>query len=310
MNYPFFFEPLNSLKLFGFDDDFNLLNKLYEKKKLPKVFMLSGNKGLGKSTLIKHFLYSIFDTKNYNKKDFSFLETSNLYSQIKNNSFPNVIFLNGADTKSVKIEDIRNLKTRIFQSNFLNKDRFIVLNDIEIFNTNSLNALLRIIEEPNEKNFFILINNKSKPILETIKSRALEFKMIFNEKKRLKIIDSLKNFHNLEFILDPKESHLTPGNFIKFNFILKELKILPSDSLVQNIIILSNLYKKNKDIIFINLIYFIIDFYFKYLIKKDKLNIDKVYEIKNFVLINLNNFVSYNINQNTLINSINNKLKL
>ena len=170
--------------------------------------------------------------------------------------------------------------------------------------------MLRIIEEPNEKNFFILINNKSKPILETIKSRALEFKMIFNEKKRLKIIDSLKNFHNLEFILVPKESHLTPGNFIKFNFILKELKILPSDSLVQNIIILSNLYKKNKDIIFINLIYFIIDFYFKYLIKKDKLNIDKVYEIKNFVLINLNNFVSYNINQNTLINSINNKLKL
>ena len=195
-----------------------------------------------------------------------------------------MIFLNGADIKSVKIEDIRNLKTKIFQSNFLNKDRFIILDDIELFNTNSLNALLKIIEEPNKKIIFILINNKSKPILETIKSRSLELKMIFNEKKRLKIIDSLKNFHNLEFILDPKKSQLTPGNFIKFNYILKELKILPSDSLVQNIII-SNLYKKNKDIIFINLIYFIIDFYFKYLIKKDKLNIDKVYENKNFVLI-------------------------
>ena len=80
--------------------------------------MLSGNKGLGKSTLIKHFLYSIFDTKNYNKKDFSFLETSNLYSQIKNNRFPNEIFLNGSDIKSLKIEDKRNLKKRIFQSNF------------------------------------------------------------------------------------------------------------------------------------------------------------------------------------------------
>ena len=32
--------------------------------------MLSGLKGCGKSTLINHFLFSIFDTANYNKKIF------------------------------------------------------------------------------------------------------------------------------------------------------------------------------------------------------------------------------------------------
>ena len=30
--------------------------------------MLTGDKGSGKSTLINHFLFSIFDEKNYNKK--------------------------------------------------------------------------------------------------------------------------------------------------------------------------------------------------------------------------------------------------
>ena len=31
-----------------------------------------------------------------------------------------------------------------------------------------LNALLKIIEEPSKNNYFILINNKSKPLIETL----------------------------------------------------------------------------------------------------------------------------------------------
>ena len=61
----------------------------------------------------------------------------------------------------LKIDDIRNLKTRIYQSTIDNKERFIILDDVEQFNQNSLNALLKIIEEPTNKNYF-LINNKSK----------------------------------------------------------------------------------------------------------------------------------------------------
>ena len=62
--------------------------------------------------------------------------------------------------KSIKVDDIRNLKSKILQSSIIDKDRFIILDDVELFNINSLNALLKIIEEPNKKNYFILINNK------------------------------------------------------------------------------------------------------------------------------------------------------
>mgnify|MGYP006872310806 CR=1 FL=1 len=65
---------------------------------------------------------------------------------------------------------------------------------------------------------------------------------------------------------------------------------------------------KDKDILFINISYFIIDFYFKDLKDKNIYKIDEIYEIKNFVFDNLNNFLMYNINQNTLINAVNNKL--
>ena len=153
MDYPKFFNPIHSLNLFGLKKEFNFLCSLYNKKKLPNVLMLSGSKGSGKSTLVNHFLYYLFDKNNYDKNTTILLETSNLHKQYENGIFQNIIRINGSDYKSVKVDEIRNLKSQIQQSSILDKDRFIIFDDIELFNTNSLNALLRIIEEPNIKNY-------------------------------------------------------------------------------------------------------------------------------------------------------------
>ena len=246
MNYPIFFDTKNSLNLFHLKENFKLMLDLYLKQNLPKVLMLTGNKGSGKSTLINHFLYSIFDRDNYDNETFSISNNSTFLKQFQNNIFSNIIYINGADYKSVKIDDIRNLKKQILQSTISKKDRFIIFDDIEIFNQNSLNALLKIIEEPSQKNYFILINNKTKPLLETIKSRALEMKIILNEKQRLEIINKLVNLYKLDLILDPKSSQLSPGNFVKFNFICKEYDILPTNNFVKNLSLLLDIYKKKK----------------------------------------------------------------
>ena len=246
MNYPIYFDTKNSLNLFDLKENFRFISNLYLKQNLPKVMMFTGNKGSGKSTLINHFLYSIFDNDNYDKEAFSISENSSFLKQFQNNFFSNIIYINGADYKSVRIEDIRNLKKKILQSTISNKDRFIIFDDIELFNHNSLNALLKVIEEPSQKNYFFLINNKGKPLIETIKSRALEMKIILNEKQRLEIIDKLVNCHKLDLILDPKSSYLSPGNFVKFNFICNEYNILPTNNFVENLSLLLDIYKKKK----------------------------------------------------------------
>jgi DNA polymerase-3 subunit delta' len=308
MSYPIFFDSKNSLNLFGLKSNFEFLRNLYSKKKLPRVLMLSGNKGTGKSTLINHFIYSIFDFQKYDLKRLSLTENSSLYKQYKENIFSNIIYINGSDFKSVKVEDIRNLRTKIFQSTISDEDRFIILDDVEVFNHNSLNALLKIIEEPSKKNYFFLINNKSKMLLETIKSRSIELKIILSENQRLEIIDKLINHFKLELILDPKKSNLSPGNFIKFNHIFKENNISISNDLIENISLLLSLYQKEKDILFINIAVFISDYYFRHLKEKNILKNDKIYEIKNYIFNNLNNLKLYNINQNALIGNLRAKL--
>ena len=310
MNNPIFFDSKNSLSLFGLDKNFEFISKIYSNQNLPRVIMFSGNKGSGKATLINHFLYSIFDIENYDLENLNTSGNSIFLKQFQNNIFSNIIYISGADFKSMKIEDIRNLKKIILQSTISNKDRFIIFDDIELFNHNSLNALLKTIEEPSKKNYFFLINNKSKPLLETIKSRAIEIKIFLDESQRLEIIDKLVSYYKLDLVLNPKSSQLSPGNFVIYNHICKEHDILPTNDFVENLTLLINLYKKNKDILYINLAFFIGNCYFQHLKKNNLFKNDKIFEIKNYIFSSLNSFMLYNINQNTLINAINDKIKL
>ena len=46
--------PKNSLKLYGMDEYFDTLSNLNKHKKIPKVLMLSGEKGSGMVEVLRH----------------------------------------------------------------------------------------------------------------------------------------------------------------------------------------------------------------------------------------------------------------
>ena len=171
-----------------------------------------------------------------------------------------------------------------------------------------MNALLKTIEEPSTSNYFILINNKAKPLIETIRSRCLEIKIILNEKKRQIIIESLIKKFNIKSLIDLKTTQLTPGNFVKFNYVLSENKLSLNEDYLKNLTILLNLYKKDKDIMIIDMILFLTDNYFNYLRKKNLFTNEKTVEYKRFILESINKFFLYNLNQNALLNNIDNKI--
>ena len=308
MTLPIYFDSKITSNLYGLSESFQFLKTLYIKKKFPKVLMLSGKKGCGKSTLLNHLMFYIFDSNNYNETDNELNLKSFFHKQFIDNIFPNIIYLSGTDFKNTKIEDIRNLKKKIFQTSIMNKPRFIIFDDVELFNNNSLNALLKIIEEPSKNNFFLLINNKSKPLLETIKSRCLDIKIILKEQSRLDIIEALVKKFSIISKINPKTSKLTPGQYIKFNYIYEDKKISLEDDFLKNLGTLLNLYKKDKDITFIDMTFFLTDNYFNKLRLENSVPNVKIIEYKSFVFENINKFFLYNLNQNALLNSINSKI--
>ncbi|MDB9752368.1 hypothetical protein OAA95_00755, partial [Pelagibacteraceae bacterium] len=105
--------PKKTVTLFELNDKLDFLINLYNLKKLPKVLMLSGYKGMGKFTLVNHFLNFVFDKENYNLKNKQIDNQTIFYKQFLNNAFSNIIYFEGVSHKNVKIDDIRQLKSTI-----------------------------------------------------------------------------------------------------------------------------------------------------------------------------------------------------
>ena len=66
--------PNTQTNLYGYDDEFNNLIKLVNNDKLPNKILLSGQKGIGKSTLAYHlinFILSKDEEFSYNLDNFS-----------------------------------------------------------------------------------------------------------------------------------------------------------------------------------------------------------------------------------------------
>ena len=182
------------------------------------------------------------------------------------------------------------------KSTFNNMARFILIDNVENLNKNSVNALLKIIEEPNENVFFILINNSEKNILPTLKSRCLTFKINLTFNESLNISNSILEKNVLEFVnYDLLSYYNSPGEIISlFNF-AEEKSINLKDYTISsfiNLIIENNYYKKNKTIkvLLINLIELF--FLKKYMITNTKISlinfyhkfIKKIYDTEKFNL--------------------------
>ena len=98
------------------------------------------------------------------------------------------------------------------KSSFNKKPRFVLIDNIELLNINSVNALLKVLEEPNDNIFFILINSNKK-ILPTLKSRCLNYNIILTSDQSFDITNKIldQNCTNLihERIITVSYTHLT-----------------------------------------------------------------------------------------------------
>ncbi len=260
-------EPSNQPNLFGLEDHLLELIRLYNNDIYPNKLLLSGQKGIGKSTLAYHFVNFVLtkgEDFHYDLENFKINTDSPIFKTILNKTNTNFTIIDiKTDKKFIDINQIREMILNLNKSSFNTKPRFVMIDNIEFLNKNSINALLKILEEPNENINFILIHNNKK-ILSTLLSRCINYKINLTNKESLEVSKYLLN-NDLEKLLNKDfiNYFFTPGiyfNLVKFAEDNKyDLLDLSLKKFIK-ILIKEKHYKNNS---FINdIIYHLIEYYF------------------------------------------------
>jgi len=302
---------LYSTKLVGLDTYFNEMIKLYENGKFPKVLLLNGKKGIGKFTLTMHFINYIFsknETTPYDLKNKTINDNSIFYNLFLHKTTQDVIFIQAEENKNIRLDEIRALKAILSSSSLSNNPRFTIIDEVEFLNNNSVNALLKTLEEPSGNNFFILINNKQANLIETISSRCLKSNIFLSSSNENEVINYLIEDRGVENLINFKD-RLSPGLFLKYNEIYLKYKINQNDNILIKLNILINAYKKEKDKLLISLVYFLINHSFLHKIKNNLNELDFLLNRKSSIIKIINDFVLFNLNINSVMNLIRIKLK-
>ena len=282
-------EPSENTSIYGYRYFFSEITELYNNRKMPNKILLSGKKGSGKATFAYH-LVNFFLSKNeefkYNLTENKINPENKSFKLLQSSSHPNFYLIDLlAEKKNIDVAQIREMISYTNKSTFNNQDRFIMIDNVEYLNKNSINALLKIIEEPNENIYFILIANSEKNILPTLKSRCIKFKIHFSFDETVNICNQILNQNILnELNHDLINYYCTPGEIIKLVQFAEEKQINLKDHDVSSIIslIIENTYYK-KNIFIKNLL---INFIELFLLKRYKTS-----NYKNFLLDFYQNFI-------------------
>lgn len=299
--------PKKQLNLYGLEKEFNEFVQLFENKKLPNKILLSGQKGIGKSTLCYHLINYILsknENHSYDIRNFIIQEENKSYKLILNETNPNFFLIDvKPDKKFIEISQIRNLIVNLNKSSFNEKPKLILIDNIEYLNLYSINALLKSLEEAKENVYFFLVQNNKKT-LDTLKSRCLNYKISLSNKQVIEITNKLLH-SNINDLINPNllNYYITPGkiyNLIQFSIDNKiDLKNYDLEKFL-SFIIDNSYYKKESSIK-----YMIFDF-IELLLKNKTLGHN--YGLFNYFQKRIENTYKFNLDEESLFLEFKTKL--
>ncbi len=308
-------KPIKQLNLYGYEYYFDFFVKLYLNNKLPHSVLLSGDKGLGKATFAYHYinyLLSKGEINKYIRENLSINPNNSSYKLILNDTHANLFILDANDEENIKIEQIRKLLLFLNKTTYYKGLKIVLIDNAEKLNINSSNALLKAIEEPSKNTYFFIINNDSNKLLNTIKSRCINFNISFSflEKKNIfnKIVENYKlNF--TEFDLNNFLYFDTHGNLIKYLDTLKNSNFSISENYLSCISYFMNIYKTKNDKKILTFLTVFIQNYYNQLALKNSSFINNYYINLKKILHLINNMKKFHLDKKNLIFSIDKIIK-
>ncbi len=308
-------KPKSQLNLYGYESYFKFFNKLYEQDNLPNSILISGQKGLGKSTFTYHFinfLLSKGEKNEYNRRDYLIDPNNSTYKSIQSGTHANLFILDAIDGENIKIDQIRKLLLFLNKSTYYKSVKIVLLDNAEYLNINSSNALLKAIEEPSKDTYFFIINNDSQKIMNTIKSRCIDFVINFNFLEKKNIFNKISQTYSLNFTESDLDIFLyfdTHGNLLKYLSTLKNSDFKISKDYLSCISYFMDLYNEKTDPKLLGFITLFIQNFYNQLSLNNSLFISNYYRNLNKILHLIDNMKKFHLDKKNLIFSIDQIIK-
>jgi DNA polymerase III subunit delta' len=143
------------------------LSKVAGSNKISQAYLFSGPESVGKFTLAKIFAKSLIQEKPFELED-------------DNKNIPDLIVIEPEieekkgiiKEKDIKIERIREVQEKLALFPYSGKFKVLIINNAHRMTISAQNALLKLLEEPNETSIIILITHEESKLLSTMKSRC------------------------------------------------------------------------------------------------------------------------------------------
>lgn len=170
-----FNHPRSADLLSGFKDEVQAFLDSFNSSRLHHAWLISGPKGIGKTTFAYHLTKFLLSNPNKGTTTLNFDKNSSTTRKIENLSHPDLLVLEADDDDGkpvIKVEDTRDIGKFLSLTAVESRYRVVLIDCVDYMNTNSANALLKLLEEPSPHVIFFLVCHKLGQVLPTVRSRC------------------------------------------------------------------------------------------------------------------------------------------
>ena len=139
--------------------------------RIPQALLISGNPGLGKRQLIELYAQALLcDSRREDCVPCGHCHSCTLFNA---QTHPDLVVIEPEQIgKSIGIDVIRQLITRLALKPQFNSNRIVIIHQADALNNAAANAFLKCLEEPTERTSVVLIAEKISKLPATIRSRC------------------------------------------------------------------------------------------------------------------------------------------
>lgn len=160
-----------SWPVFGHNKQISFLQNTLKQGNLANAYLFYGAKGLGKKMIAKYFVQSLFCTEN-TKPCQNCLACLRMSKGLQQNFLYLSVLKTKDDTEDTQVEQVRNFLSNLSLTSFDGGYKLAIIYAVDKLNIFSLNALLKVIEEPPKNTTIILIADQINNLPATVISRC------------------------------------------------------------------------------------------------------------------------------------------